>query len=153
MLYVKIKLLYTTNRNWKPFCNILNQLRYFPVQTWYEKTRIFTSFQLQTALESRNQHQMTWNLAFLSTFMSSTRKNHPKSVNRKSPFFKVKVPFFFILPHSALCTYVKAMLLVLSAAHELFFNQWFIMPDESEARKFPTMMNERKTWKITTICI
>ena len=105
MLYVKIKLLYTTNRNWKPFCNILNQLRYFPVQTWYEKTRIFTSFQLQTALESRNQHQMTWNLAFLSTFMSSTRKNHPKSVNRKSPFFKVKVPFFFILPHSGFSTW------------------------------------------------
>jgi len=97
---VKIKLLYTTTRKWKPFFNIFNLRREFPVQIWCKKPTFFTLFQLQTATESRKQHWMTWNLAYKSIFMSSTRINHFGMDIWNIAKNQVNVRFFSIFSHS-----------------------------------------------------
>jgi hypothetical protein len=106
MLYIKIKLLYATNRNRKPFFNIFNHYREFSIQIRHEKFKNFIIFQLQTALESHRQHQMSWNLAYKSIFTSSIRINHQKNVNRNSSKNEVNVRFFSILPHSGISKFI-----------------------------------------------
>jgi len=104
--YAKIKLLYTIITNWKPFFNIFYHRRDFPAWMWHEKIRFFTPFQLQTALESRKPHQMTWNLASKSTFMSSTRKNYFGMDIRNIDKIKVNGRFFSIFSHSVVSLFV-----------------------------------------------
>ena len=86
----------------KPFLNSFFHCREFSLQSWYKKIRIFINFQLQTALESRKQHQMTWNLAYLSIFISSKRKNPLERNILTFPKIKVDVRFFSNLNHIAI---------------------------------------------------
>ena len=93
-----MKLLYSTIRNRNPFFNIFNRCGDFSVQIQCEKIRFFTHFQLQTAIEPRKQHQMTWNSVYKSTFMSATRKNNFKMDIRNIAKIEVMSAFFRFFP-------------------------------------------------------